>query len=68
MTVKAARTHSAGGAVMFLRAEQPLGGSGQCFLRYRHTPNLLRLRKQLLARRNQPFRRFPIRAICLAVK
>jgi hypothetical protein len=34
---------------MFLRAEQPLGGSGQCFLRYRHTPNLLRLRKQLLA-------------------
>jgi hypothetical protein len=44
-----ARMHCEGGAVMFVRAEEPVEGFGQRFLLYMYTPNLFELRQQLLA-------------------
>jgi hypothetical protein len=44
-----ARIHCEGGAVMFLRAEEPVDGSTQAVLLYMYTPDLAGLRQQLLA-------------------
>ena len=44
-----ARLHCEGGAVMFLRAEEPVDGSAQAVLLYMYTPDLTGLREQLLA-------------------
>jgi hypothetical protein len=44
-----ARMHCDGGAVMFVRAEEPLDGSTRSVLLYMYTPNLVELREQLLA-------------------
>ena len=45
-----ARLHCEGGAVMFLRAEEPLGTPSHGVLLYMYTPDLVSLREQLLAR------------------
>lgn len=44
-----ARLHCEGGAVMFLRAEEPVNASAQSVLLYMYTPDLIGLREQLLA-------------------
>src|SRR5437660_5171566 len=44
-----ARMHCEGGAVMFLRAEEPVDASAQAVLLYMYTPDLIRLREHLLA-------------------
>lgn len=44
-----ARLHCEGGAVMFLRAEEPLTASAQSVLLYMYTPDLVGLRERLLA-------------------
>ena len=44
-----ARMHCEGGAVMFLRAEEPLVASAQAVLLCMYTPDLTGLREQLLA-------------------
>ncbi len=44
-----ARLHCAGGAVMFLRAEEPVDASAQAVLLYMYTPDLASLRESLLA-------------------
>jgi catechol 2,3-dioxygenase-like lactoylglutathione lyase family enzyme len=44
-----ARMHCEGGAVMFLRAEEPVDPTVQAFLLYMYTPDLAGLREQLRA-------------------
>jgi hypothetical protein len=44
-----ARLHCEGGAVMFLRAEEPLDPHAQGVLLYMYTPDLVGLREHLLA-------------------
>jgi hypothetical protein len=44
-----ARMHCDGGAVMFLRAEEPVDSSAQAFMLCMYTPDLAGLREQLLA-------------------
>src|SRR5262245_44337520 len=44
-----ARMHCEGGAVMFVRAEHPVNASAQSMLLYMYSPDLVRLREQLLA-------------------
>ena len=44
-----ARMHCEGGAVMFLRAEEPVDPSAQAVLLCMYTPDLVALREQLLA-------------------
>ena len=44
-----ARLHVQGGAVMFLRSEEPIEPSAQGALLYLYTPDLAGLRRQLLA-------------------
>lgn len=44
-----ARLHCEGGAVMFLRASQPMDPSAQAFTLYMYTPDLIGLREHLLA-------------------
>lgn len=44
-----ARMHCEGGAVMFLRAEEPVDPSAQAVLLYMYTSNLAGLREHLLA-------------------
>ena len=44
-----ARLHCEGGAVMFLRAEEPVDGSAQALMLYMYTPDLAGLREHLLA-------------------
>ncbi|MGH9556169.1 MAG: VOC family protein [Terriglobales bacterium] len=44
-----ARMHCEGGAVMFLRAEEPVDASAQGMLLYMYTPDLTGLREHLLA-------------------
>ncbi|MCI0349573.1 MAG: VOC family protein [Acidobacteriales bacterium] len=44
-----ARLHCEGGAVMFLRAEEPVDASVQSVLLYMYTPDLVALRERLLA-------------------
>jgi len=44
-----ARLHCEGGAVMFLRAEEPLEAASHAVLLYMYTPDLVALREQLLA-------------------
>jgi predicted enzyme related to lactoylglutathione lyase len=44
-----ARLHCEGGAVMLLRAEEPLNPSAQGVLLYMYTPDLISLREHLLA-------------------
>lgn len=44
-----ARLHCEGGAVMFLRAEEPVNAPAQAVLLYLYTPDLIGLREHLLA-------------------
>ncbi len=44
-----ARLHCEGGAVMFLRAEEPVDPAAQAVLLYMYTPDLAGLREHLLA-------------------
>ena len=44
-----ARLHCEGGAVMFLRAEEPVDASTQAVMLYMYTPDLAGLRQHLLA-------------------
>jgi hypothetical protein len=44
-----ARMHCEGGALMFLRAEEPMDGSARGMPLYMYTPDLIALREQLLA-------------------
>ena len=44
-----ARLHCEGGALMFLRAEEPVHASAQAVLLYMYTPDLVGLREHLLA-------------------
>jgi catechol 2,3-dioxygenase-like lactoylglutathione lyase family enzyme len=44
-----ARLHCEGGAVMFLRAEEPVNASAQAVMLVMYTPDLAGLREQLLA-------------------
>jgi hypothetical protein len=44
-----ARMHCEGGAVMFLRAEEPVDGSKQSVMLVMYTPDLVGLREHLLA-------------------
>jgi catechol 2,3-dioxygenase-like lactoylglutathione lyase family enzyme len=44
-----ARMHCEGGAMMFVRAEEPLNPAAQSVLFYMYTPDLAALREQLLA-------------------
>jgi hypothetical protein len=44
-----ARMHCEGGAVMFLRAEEPVDASSHSMLLCMYTPDLIELREQLLA-------------------
>ena len=44
-----ARLHCEGGAVMFLRAEEPVNAGAQAVLIYMYTPDLAGLREHLLA-------------------
>jgi hypothetical protein len=44
-----ARLHCEGGAVMFLKAEEPMDPLGQAFTLYMYTPDLIALREHLLA-------------------
>ena len=44
-----ARMHCEGGAVMFLRAEEPVDPSARAVLLYMYTPDLVGLREHLLA-------------------
>jgi glyoxalase/bleomycin resistance protein/dioxygenase superfamily protein len=44
-----ARMHCDGGAVMFLRAEEPVDASAHSVMLYMYTPDLIGLREQLLA-------------------
>jgi hypothetical protein len=44
-----ARLHCEGGAVMFLRADEPVDPSAQAVLLYMYTPDLAGLREHLLA-------------------
>lgn len=44
-----ARMHCEGGALMFLRAEEPIDVSAQTVLFYMYTPELTKLREQLVS-------------------
>ena len=44
-----ARIHCEGGAIMFLRAEEPMDSRPKDVILYMYTPNLVELREQLLA-------------------
>jgi catechol 2,3-dioxygenase-like lactoylglutathione lyase family enzyme len=44
-----ARLHCEGGALMFLRAEEPMDPSAQALTLYMYTPDLIALREHLLA-------------------
>jgi hypothetical protein len=44
-----ARLHCEGGALMFLRADEPVDPRAQAVLLYMYTPDLIGLREQLLA-------------------
>jgi len=44
-----ARLHCEGGAVMFVRTEEPVKASAQSVLLYMYTPDLIGLRERLLA-------------------
>jgi Glyoxalase/Bleomycin resistance protein/Dioxygenase superfamily len=46
-----ARLHCEGGAVMFVRAEEPVDASAQAVLLYTYTPDLAGLREHLMASR-----------------
>lgn len=55
-----ARMHCEGGAIMFLRAEEPVDGRAQAWLLYMYTPDLPALREHLLANGvNPPAIKFP---------
>ncbi len=49
-----ARMHCEGGAVMFLRAEEPVDGSAQAVMLYMYTPDLVGLREHLIANGIEP--------------
>jgi len=55
-----ARLHCEGGAIMFLRAEEPMDGSKQAVMLCMYTPDLAVLREELLANGiNVPAIRYP---------